>query len=280
MLNNTLSSLSLKELRKICSEYSIPLYGSKKTISERIRKKLLYETFTFTKLGREIKIKDYRFDYIFEKIKMENDFYEHELLDEIHRRLRGENSILIDVGGHIGNHTIYFLKVCDFKKSYIFEPRKELIALISENANLNNLKTKVVINKCGIEAISSVEKRLSFEKRKDYNFGTGKIIERPGEINVSTIDNLFCDVGEKISVVKIDVEGLEQNVLAGARETIKKHTPIIAIESQLKTEDLVAHAKARQALSDEVGDNYDIVFCYGADPGPYTYIFVPKVVNP
>jgi FkbM family methyltransferase len=280
MLNNTLTELPLKELQSICSEFKIPSYGTKKVVAERIQKMLLYETFTFSKFNSEIKIKDYRFDYIFEKIKMEKDFYEHELLDEI-KSVISENSIVIDVGGHVGNHSIYLLKVCNFDMSYLFEPRKPLIRLIRENMSLNGLEDKFIINKGGIEAISSSSGQLKFEKRKNYNLGTGRIVNEPGGANVSTLDSIFEDMDKKISVIKIDVEGLEKEVLQGALTVIDKHRPVISIESLIKSEDQVDHDKAKQSLNDLIGlDKYKLHFSYGALPGPYTYIFVPKVVNP
>ena len=279
MLNNTLTELPLKELQSICSEFKIPSYGTKKVVAERIQKMLLYETFTFSKFNSEIKIKDYRFDYIFEKIKMEKDFYEHELLDEI-KSVISENSIVIDVGGHVGNHSIYLLKVSNFDMSYLFEPRKPLIRLIRENMSLNGLEDKFIINKDGIEAISSSSGQLKFEKRKNYNLGTGRIVNEPGGANVSTLDSIFEDMDKKISVIKIDVEGLEKEVLQGALTVIDKHRPVISIESLIKSEDQVDHDKAKQSLNDLIGlDKYKLHFSYGALPGPYTYIFVPKVVN-
>ena len=296
MLNNTLTELPLKELQSICSEFKIPSYGTKKVVAERIQKMLLYETFTFSKFNSEIKIKDYRFDYIFEKIKMEKDFYEHEygrlrvaaavgvtsdVLDRVAAlRLAAVDAIVIDVGGHVGNHSIYLLKVCNFDMSYLFEPRKPLIRLIRENMSLNGLEDKFIINKDGIEAISSSSGQLKFEKRKNYNLGTGRIVNEPGGANVSTLDSIFEDMDKKISVIKIDVEGLEKEVLQGALTVIDKHRPVISIESLIKSEDQVDHDKAKQSLNDLIGlDKYKLHFSYGALPGPYTYIFVPKVVN-
>jgi FkbM family methyltransferase len=277
MLNSTLIELPLKELKSICSEFKIPSYGTKKTVAERIQRMLLYETFTFSKFNNVIKIKDYRFDYIFEKIKMEKDFYEHELLDEI-KNVITENSIVIDVGSHIGNHSIYLLKVCNFDKSYLFEPRKPLIHLIQENMSLNGLEGRFIINKDGIEAISSSPGQLKFEKRKNYNLGTGRIINEPGGANVSTLDSIFDVIDKKISVIKIDVEGLEKEVLQGALSIIDNHRPVISIESLVKSEDQIEHDKARHALNDLIGANkYKLHFSYGALPGPYTYIFVPKL---
>ena len=65
MLNDTLEDLPIKKLKEICSEYEIPGYGSKSDIAERIKKNLLYETYSFHSDDIEIFFKDYRFDFIF-----------------------------------------------------------------------------------------------------------------------------------------------------------------------------------------------------------------------
>ena len=230
MLNNTLTDLPLKKLKQICEEYDLPQYGSKRIVAKRIQENLLYETYSILKNGKKIFFKDYRFDFIFEKIKMENDFYEHELLDKIFKYVK-KDSIGIDVGGHIGNHTLYFLKIIELNKVYVFEPRKPLARLLSENATLNKVEEKIVLNVSGVEALSSEVGTFKFEKRKNYNLGTGKIIKESGNVNVSTIDNLFKETKEKISIIKVDVEGLEREVLKGAKNIIKEHTPVICIES-------------------------------------------------
>ena len=94
------------------------------------------------------------------------------------------------------------------------------------------------------------------------------------------IRDSFADMDKKISVIKIDVEGLEKEVIKGALSTIDKHRPVISIESLVKSEDQADHDKARQSLNDLIGTNkYTLHFSYGALPGPYTYIFVPKIVN-
>ena len=275
MLNNTLDELSLKDLRAICKDFNLPLYGSKAQVAKRIQKNLLYETFTFEKYGKTIKIKDYRFDFIFEKIKMENDFYEHELLDKI-KKVVNPKGIAIDVGGHVGNHTTYFLKICNLKKSYVFEPRAPLARLIIDNAKLNKIEDRVVLNKEDFSALSSASGTAKFEKRKNYNLGTGKLINEPGNINVSTLDKMFSDIKEKVSVLKIDVEGLEREVLKGGKKLIDTHRPVISIESLVKSSNQKDHDEARKILLDILGnDRYKLYYAFGALPGPYTYIFDP-----
>lgn len=277
MLNNTLEELSLKELKEICQDFDLPQYGSKSVVAKRIQSNLLYETITFTKENQDIKIKDYRFDFIFEKIKMEKDFYEHELLDKIKKVVR-KDGVSIDVGGHVGNHTLYFLKICKLKKGYVFEPRKALSKLLTENLTLNKVHKKVVLNKDGVSALSSSEGMLKFEKRKNYNLGTGKLLNEPGDVKVSTLDNVFSDLKERVSMLKVDVEGLEREVLKGGTNLIEKHLPVISVESLVKSENQREHDEAKEVLLDLIGKNkYRLYFSYGALPGPYTYIFTPTL---
>jgi len=277
MLNNTLEDLTLKELKDICQDFELPQYGSKTVVAKRIQSNLLYETTTFTKGKEEIKIKDYRFDFIFEKIKMEKDFYEHELLDKL-KKVVQKNGVSIDVGGHVGNHTLYFLKICKLQKGYVFEPRKVLANLLAENIRMNNVHNKVVINKDGVSALSSKPGMLKFEKRKNYNLGTGKLLNEPGDVKVSTLDDVFSDIEENVSMLKVDVEGLEREVLKGGANLIENHLPVISIESLVKSENQKDHDDAKEILLNLIGKHrYKLYFSYGALPGPYTYIFTPTL---
>ena len=79
-------------------------------------------------------------------------------------------------------------------------------------------------------------------------------------------------------MIKIDVEGLEREVLQGAKNVIEKHTPIISIESLLKSHNQEDHDKSRDDLISIIGaTRYKLYFSYGSLPGPYTYVFVPKL---
>jgi FkbM family methyltransferase len=292
MFNNTLSDLSLKELKSICNDFSIPGYGTKKIISDRIQKKLLYETFTFLKLDNEIAIKDYRFSPIFEKMKTEKDFYEHRCLDEI-RKLLSENSVSIDVGARSGNSTIYFLKICDFQKSFVFEPKKSSTQLIRENARLNNVEEKIVINEKGVSAISS-KSSGTFWHAQSSNISADK----PSCARVSSLDDIFSAMSEKISVIKIAAGVLERQVLIGARGIIEKHRPIIVVGQQQNGPQLslLEEAECRQAsastssvhgqdrvrnlLSDLIEEyQYELCFAYKESQDTCTHIFAPKIVN-
>jgi hypothetical protein len=46
------------------------------------------------------------------------------------------------------------------------------------------------------------------------------------------LDNVMARIGiEKLSMIKIDVEGGEQDVLRGAEETLKRYRPVVVCET-------------------------------------------------
>ena len=57
------------------------------------------------------------------------------------------------------------------------------------------------------------------------------------KIHADTIDNITG--GEKISLIKMDIEGAELAALQGAAETIKKFKPALAVCAYHKAEDLI-----------------------------------------
>jgi hypothetical protein len=53
-------------------------------------------------------------------------------------------------------------------------------------------------------------------------------------IEVDTIDNI---VKQKVDYIKLDIEGAEQDAIDGAKETIRKYKPILAICIYHKAQD-------------------------------------------
>ena len=79
---------------------------------------------------------------------------------------------------------------------------------------------------------------LIFEDEIDFS-STSRFVaaEGPNTIRVA-VDALDNVLGERFSgvVMKIDVEGMELDVLAGARGLIENHRPVIFIEVGIKNE--------------------------------------------
>lgn len=172
-----------------------------------------------------IYIPDYPTDHIQNIIVETCDFYEINDLKYLDQYLDSK-SVVLDIGANIGNHTIYWGKITNVEKVYSFEPIKSTFEKLKVNVEINNLENKVKIYNVGVGKVLS---RANIDNYNATNCGASTIAICPnGNIEIITIDSLAIE--DKISLIKIDTEGFELDVLKGAVETIKKHKPLIYVE--------------------------------------------------
>ena len=150
--------------------------------------------------------------------------YEHDLLKALRPFVRN-GSAVIDAGANVGNHTIYFAAVCG-ATVHAFEPNPEARRWLEENVSANELGHRIVVHTEALGAADGTA-RLAFN---EHGLPTVKAVSDPeGEIRVVPLDTL--NVGN-VSLIKIDVEGAEEDVISGAVKTISINKPVIAAEAQ------------------------------------------------
>jgi FkbM family methyltransferase len=172
----------------------------------------------------------YSFDYIGTTIGIDG-YYEIRELELIDKWLKSKHSdvlcgTFLDIGANIGNHSVYFSS--SFNKIKSFEPNPYSFSLLEVNTRyLNNVE----VFDFGLSDKSGVS---SFFASK-YNIGGSSLYrensKEPERIKVKlkSLDEIdFQD--EKITFIKIDVEGHEMLVLEGGKETFEKYRPIVAFE--------------------------------------------------
>jgi len=133
---------------------------------------------------------------------------------------------MIDIGANVGNHSVFLSKY--FGQVIAIEPHPRNFLLLSANCMLadNILPINTALGSASGSA------NLSYN---DENMGAGSIANDVGSksvtVPVNTLDNeiQLHDV-QRIDFMKLDVEGLEQDVLKGAVGVIEKHKPVISIE--------------------------------------------------
>ena len=107
-------------------------------------------------------------------------------------------------------------------KVYALEPDKTIFNYLTENIRKNNLDNKIIPINCGVE-----------DREEVMDFKTAKL-------NLTTIDNIVKNKNiNKVSLIKMDIEGYELKALKGAKETIKKHKPILIVLAYHKREDIL-----------------------------------------
>ncbi len=154
--------------------------------------------------------------------------------------------ILIDVGAHKGEFINCGLKLESIEKIIAFEPQKEIFELLKKKFVNNN---KIQINNIALDFEDS-KKKLKINKLSStstlneinndsfyYKFKSFLLYEKDAiiseyEINTTSFDKFFKSTNlDKNTLLKIDTEGYEFNVLQGAKGKIEK-IKYVLIENQ------------------------------------------------
>ena len=81
-------------------------------------------------------------------------------------------------------------------------------------------------------AASSLISKNEADEHSGHSHGEGHSEGTVIDVPLITIDALVAELGlEKVDVIKMDIEGAEQNALRGARSTLQRHRPRLAIAS-------------------------------------------------
>ena len=149
--------------------------------------------------------------------------YEREKRQAFERSLKS-GDVLYDIGANVGFYTVLGASIVGPEGAvYAFEPMPRNLEFLRRHVAINRLANAQVID----AAVSDREGTATFDDSQHPSMGS---LSTSGTLTVRTVrlDDLVSS-GElrPPSVLKIDVEGAEGLVLAGAVETLRAHRPII-----------------------------------------------------
>jgi len=164
-------------------------------------------------------------------------FYEQAQL-VAHRDLIPIGGTVLDIGANIGNHTMFYALHTFARYIYVFEPNIVAREILSRNIAANPSRRGDIRTEHAHFAIGAGTEKVSAVSTPQNNLGATSFEKWDGSgaggIDCRPLDHLSF-VGP-ISFMKIDVEGMELDVLLGATELIARHRPSIAIEVQSANE--------------------------------------------
>lgn len=127
-------------------------------------------------------------------------------------------NVFFDVGANVGSYTLLAAGVCK-AKSIAIEPVKTTFNILQQNIRLNNLQNDVQLLNNGAGAATGALAFSSAEDTTNHVLAVDEITNNINLIPVITIDSLLIDGAP--TLIKIDVEGYETEVLKGMAETLK-----------------------------------------------------------
>jgi len=158
--------------------------------------------------------------------------------------------VIFDIGANIGTFTTWLSRAFPGGKIYCMEPQRQIFQMLCGNLAINNLFNVHAYNL----ALGGQNKVIEIEE-PDYfhnnDFGTFSMVEKIIQsttnnkirIDVLTLDDFATRYGvDRVSLLKIDAEGMDLDVLAGAARAIDQHRPVIFIE----------HCDARRSILDDI----------------------------
>lgn len=137
------------------------------------------------------------------------------------RMIQGD---IIDAGGFIGD-SVLVLSPYTNKKVYTFEPVKENFDLLRKTMELNNI-TNVV---CENMALGSQCGTAFFSAQSFSSCRTDSADEETEKVPVITLDEYVSEHHLQVGLIKTDLEGMEQDFLMGAKETITTQKPVLLL---------------------------------------------------
>lgn len=182
--------------------------------------------------------------------------------------LRRTDHVFLDLGAFDGDTCLKFLEYCEGKY-------EKVIAVEASRNNYEklctNLKTlqNVELHNVGVYKEKTT---LKFE----MNDAKNAFVSEQGQswIDVESVDDILS--GQKVTFIKMDIEGAEYDAILGAKQTIRKHTPILAVSVYHFTEDIFRI----QLLIEKIHPHYKYYLRHYSPTAIETVLYaVPKEEN-
>jgi len=137
---------------------------------------------------------------------------------------------VLDVGANIGTFTVPFAKeVGETGNVHGFEPQRSAYQFLCANLALNEIQNATVHNAGVGNSNGSIDVPV-LDPGVPQNFGALSLsaTSEGDPVRLITVDSLML---EACRLIKIDVEGMEGNVLDGAANTIRRLQPLMFVEN-------------------------------------------------
>jgi FkbM family methyltransferase len=166
--------------------------------------------------------------YIGPSLDLYGEFSEGEV--ELFRQMVKPGNVVIEVGANIGAHTVFFARqVSPGGMVLAFEPQRVIHQTLCANMALNSIPNVFCIQ-AAVGAAHGALKVPPIDYTRETNFGgvslgTYQVGETVPVVPLDSYNLPGCDL------IKVDVEGMEEDVLRGAVKIIERFRPVLYVEN-------------------------------------------------
>jgi FkbM family methyltransferase len=248
-----ITSLRLGVFIELSSFYIKCLFGLKLKNNESDISSQVYHAIILSFLNNKIKEHSFK---LFDKernIQLETFFKEKDaflsilrILDEYAKAIiinqysitkeSVKDKVVVDGGANMGEFAIYCARL-GAKKVYSFEPVPGTCKILTHQIKINGLENIItVVNK----ALGDKNEKVTISFSEDGDAGA-RIDSNYKSANSEIIDAVKLDdfLGNQVvGLIKLDVEGYEEQVLNGAKSIISRDKPVLALAAYHKTTDI------------------------------------------
>jgi FkbM family methyltransferase len=155
-----------------------------------------------------------------------------QLLEEFYRMLLSPGDVAIDVGAHVGRHTLPMSEaVSPGGRIVAFEPlhfvREDLERAVGDNKDVS-VQPFALADREGEEEFVVAVDLPAYSGLRTRIYDAPTRLERI-RVQVRTLDGLFADM-DRLDYIKIDAEGGELGILRGASGLIERLAPVVTFE--------------------------------------------------
>jgi FkbM family methyltransferase len=171
------------------------------------------------------------------------DYWELSIVTEIGKRLAGLYGLVLDIGAHIGSHSIAQSWINKNLKFVCFEPQRSLFLLLQRNVFENELSNRFELvnaaasNVAGCLTLGATVQVEGASETRLIEYGGTQAVNLGG-VQLGT-DGERCQtvciddrIWPHVVYIKVDVEGAEPLVFYGMQELLRRDLPQILFEDR------------------------------------------------
>lgn len=153
-------------------------------------------------------------------------WYEKAVTEYVKKTLK-QGEWVLDVGANIGYYTLIFASLVGAQgKVFAFEPEPSNFKILSKNTEINGYENIVLENYAVSDKNGSTKLYLSKKSAGSHKIYSSPSVSKENvSVDLISLDSYFFKNHvnpDKISFVKMDVEGSEYGVLKGMKSLLKK----------------------------------------------------------